>query len=749
MITGLIAIAIAFVTAVISMTAYILYYQDKQENLLLLANRSFYLMTAGIGFSMFLLLYSILTHNFQLNYVYSYSSTALNKFYLFSTLWAGQEGTFLLWLLYGCIYGVILVKIAARKNPLAMVFLLSVQAILLLILLKKNPFTMVWHVFEDVQVGLPVHEGRGLNPLLQNPWMVIHPPTLFIGYSSTVVPFVFAMSAMVRKDWHNWIKDARPWVIFNVMILGVGIIMGGYWAYVTLGWGGYWGWDPVENASLVPWFFSLILLHGILIQGKRKSLVKTNFVLAGIAFLTMLWGSFLTRSGVLTDFSVHSFGASGLSFYLIIFQALFTGLFLAVFLNFALRTRKNKEDVVRFSGGFLNRESFMLAGMLVLLLIGIVVLAGTSAPIYTAWFGEASGVSPDFYNSMIQPMVILMLIFVSIAPLLAWKTSEFRNVKTVAGSALGSLLLTAAAFLLGLTHPVSILLFFLAAFVIFVNLKVSFIFVKRNFPKAGAYFAHVGFGFMVIGIITSSLYDSSEKVMLPQGEYLKTDLGHEVQFVKFVSMPDGRDRIKLLVKTAQGGEYEAYPQFYYSEYSQAYMVSPDVNVQFARDIYISPISFMPARFTNHQEITLDKNDATPIGDIQITFNKFLVNMAGNDQEVTVDLTVQTMENGYPKKYNLLPILKAQNGEMSSTEEVVPNTQYRIRVASVSANTGQVTLSIISPNQDGQEAKDMLAIEVSEKPLISVLWFGTIVFALGAILALADRLRQKSRSGEAA
>jgi cytochrome c-type biogenesis protein CcmF len=497
----------------------------------------------------------------------------------------------------------------------------------------------------------------------------------------------------------------------------------------------------------VPWFFSLILLHGILIQGKRKSLVKTNFALAGMAFLTMIWGSFLTRSGVLTDFSVHSFGASGLSFYLIMFQALFSGLFLIFFLNFVLKARKNENDVVRFNGGFLNRESFMLAGMLVLLLIGIVVLAGTSAPIYTAWFGEASGVSPDFYNSMIQPMVVLMLIFVSIAPLLAWKTSEFRNVKTMTGSALGSLLLTAGAFFLGLTHPASMILFFLAAFVILVNTKVSFLFVKRNFPKAGAYFAHVGLGFMVIGIITSSVYDTSEKVMLPRGEYLKTDLGLEVQFVKFVSMPDGRDRVKLLVKTAQGGEYEAYPQFYYSDYSQAYMVSPDVKVQFAKDIYISPISFTPARFANRREITLDKNNVTQFGDIQIMFNKFLVNMGGNGQEVTVDLTVQTTENGYPKEYNLLPKLKAQNGEMSSTEEAVPNTQYRIRVASVSANSGQVTLSIMSPNQDGENAKDMLAIEVSEKPLISVLWFGTIVFALGAMLALADRVRQKSGSRE--
>lgn len=742
MIPGMIAIAIAFIAAVISTTAYILYYQDRRESLLTLANRSFFLMGAGIFFSMLLLVYSILTHNFQINYVYSYSSTILNKFYLFSTLWAGQEGTFLLWLLYSTIFGIILMRTAARKNPLVMVFILLVEAFLLLILLKKNPFSMIWHVHQEAPIGFMPADGAGLNPLLQNPWMVIHPPTLFVGYSSTVVAFAFAMSAMITGDKHGWIKAARPWVIFNVLVLGVGVVMGGYWAYETLGWGGYWAWDPVENASIVPWFFSLALLHGIMIQSKRKSLVKTNFAFAGIAFLTMVWGSFLTRSGVLTDFSVHSFGASGLSFYLIVFQGLFTVMFLAAFLNYFMKSRKSGEEPVRFNTGYINRETFMLLGMMILMFIGIVVLIGTSAPIYTGWFGKASSVSPDFYNTMIQPMAILMLVFLSVAPLLAWKTSEFRNLKTLAWSGAGSLLLTLSAILLGMTHPESIVLFFMAVFVIMVNAKVSYLFLSRNFSKAGGYMAHVGLGFMVIGIITSSIYDSSEKVMLPQGQYYKTEFGHEIKFVNFVPMPDGRDRVKLLVKTAQGGEYEAYPQFYYSDYSKAYMVSPDVKVQFDKDIYISPISFTPASLANRNEITLGKTQSTDVGNMQIKFNKFIVDMSGGNQEVTADLTVKAMEDGYPQEYNLMPVITASNGQMTTTDADVPNSPYRIRIASVSAGAGQVTLSILS-SEKGSDARDMLAVEVSEKPLISILWFGTIIFALGAFLSLVDRVRAKS------
>ncbi|MCK6619788.1 MAG: cytochrome c biogenesis protein CcsA [Calditrichaceae bacterium] len=741
-VAGLFTIGVAFISAVVSTTAYYLYYRDRQESLLTLGNRTFIIMGAGVFSAMLLLLVSIMSHDFRLNYVYSYSSTILNNFYLFSTLWAGQEGTFLLWLLYGSIFGLILIKTAARKNPLVMVVILLVQSFLLLILLKKNPFAMIWHIHQEAPLGFLPADGAGLNPLLQNPWMVIHPPTLFIGYSSTVVPFAFAMAGMITRDSAGWIKAARPWVIFNVMILGTGIIMGGYWAYITLGWGGYWGWDPVENASIVPWVFGLALLHGIMVQTKRKSLIKTNYLLAGMSFLTMVWGSFLTRSGVLTDFSVHSFAPSGLSLYLVIFQGLFTGLFFAALAWFIQKERQDGEKPVRFEGGLLNRETFMLGGMLVLILLGVVILFGTSAPIYTTWLGKPQSVSPDFYNSMMQPIAFFMLIFVAIAPLLAWKGSEFRNLKTLAGSAGGAFVLTLLAAALGMRHVISIGLFFLAAFVIIINGKVAYRLIRQNFTKAGGYLAHVGLGFMAIGIITSSIYDSSEKVMLPKGEFADTEFGYQIQFVNFVPQKDGRDRVKLRVKTAAGGEYDAYPQFYYSEYSKSYMISPDVKMQFAKDIYISPISFTPAQFSNRNEVTLGKTESTVVGDMKITFNQFLVNMGANSQEITADLTVQVQEGGYSKEYNLKPVLKAENGEMVGSDVEVPNTPYRIRLASVNANSGQVNLVILSARQAGESARDMLAVEVSEKPLISILWFGAIIFVFGSLLILVNRARQE-------
>ncbi len=738
---GVLFIATAFIASAVSVAAYWLYYKDRSEPMLRLANRAFYLMGAGIILSLGLLLYLILTHHFQVNYVYSYSSRALNKFYLFSTLWAGQQGTFLLWLFYDFIYGIILIRKVARKQPLVMVVILLVQLSLLLILLKKSPFSMVWHVHEQAPIGFTPQDGAGLNPLLQNPWMVIHPPTLFVGYSSTVVPFAFAMSAMFTRDFTSWIKDARPWIIFNVMVLGTGLIMGGYWAYVTLGWGGYWGWDPVENASLVPWLMGIGLLHGSLIQGKRNALIRTNFLLAGGSFLTMLWGSFLTRSGVLTDFSVHSFAPSGLSLYLILIQLAFTGFFLTGFLSFLNYFRKADIQPARFEGGIFNRETFLFAGVMVVVFNALVVLFGTSAPLYTGWFGEASSVSPDFYNTMIIPIVIFILITVGIAPLLAWKTSEIRNLETIIWSAGISLILTILAVILGLRHLLSIPIFFLAVFVISINAKITYLFIRRNFSKAGGYIVHVGIAFMIIGILTSSLYDRAEKVMLPQGEFEKTSLGYEVKFVRFVDMPDGRDRVKLQVKTDYG-TYDAYPQFYYSDYSKSYMVSPDVKVNFVKDLYISPISYTPASSTSRKLINLGKGESQTIDKFTITFHQFQVQMSSDAQKVTADLTVAVSDNNYQKTFDLHPVLVARRGKMDRTTVEIPNTGYRVQINSVNASSGTVELALLLPPQNGQQPRSQLAVEITEKPLISILWFGAIVFIAGAFITLVDRARKR-------
>ena len=737
---GVFAVSVALLASLLSAGSFILFHRERESQLWQFATRSYYMMSAGIALSLILLISAIMSHDFQLNFVYSYSSRILNKFYLFATLWAGQEGTFLLWLFYGSLFGLILIKTSAKKNPLVMSVILSVQAFLLILLHIKNPFAMIWEVHTEVPAGFTPEDGAGLNPLLQNPWMVIHPPTLFVGYSSTIVPFAFAVAALFQRNLRDWIRPAKPWIIFNVMVLGTGLIMGGYWAYTTLGWGGYWGWDPVENASLVPWLCGIILLHGVLIQEKKGALMRTNTLLAGALFLTMVWGSFLTRSGVLTDFSVHSFGESGLNYYLVLFQALFTVLFLAAFWQFYVSDRKSI-DRPGLGSKLLNRETFIWAGMTLILFTAIVVLIATSSPIYTGIFGPPTSVPPDFYNKIIVPIAALILVTVGIAPQLTWKRSGLRRPDLLWKISGASLVITLVGIALGLNEWRSILLFSLAIFVLLTNGRTAYLIAKRNFARAGGYLAHIGLALMVVGIITSSIYDSSEDVSLQQGELTDTGFGYALRYVDFIAEHDGRDKVRVEVLT-ENGDYEARPRFFFSDYANAYMVSPDVNVGVGKDIYISPVSYTPAEMAHHQHVELGKGQSTSFDSLVVTFHTFSVNMGAETQEVTANITAQF---GDSASYELHPKIVASGGEMFADQVFIPGTDIEISIQSVNATDGTVTLSFAGLTDSGPTPRNTLVVEVSEKPLISVLWFGCIIFIGGIALTLLEKIRIRKRS----
>ena len=733
MISGILAISIAFVATTVATAAYWLFYRDQDERYFHLANRSFALGSIAIVFAAILLYFNIFAHNFQLNYVYSYTSLQLSTYYLISTFWAGQEGTFLLWLVFGTLFGIVLIRSLARREPLVMFFTLLVQSFLLLILLKKSPFAMIWHAHADAPVGFTPADGASLNPLLQNPWMIIHPPVMFVGYSSTVVAFAMAMNAMVKKKFSEWVVQARPWVIFSTLFLGTGIIMGGYWSYVTLGWGGYWAWDPVENASLVPWLFMAVLLHGLLIQIRQKGLVKTNLFLAGLGFISVLWGSFLTRSGVLADFSVHSFAESDLNLYLISFVVLFSG----IFLYFYLRSLKLTESP-KFAEGIFSRETFILLGMMSILFTGLVVFVATSSPIYTGLFGEPSNVSMGFYNQVSIPVAVLMLLSMGFAPLLIWKVSELRDKKILFLGISVAGLLTVLGVVFGLTKPVSIVLIFLSVFAVFINAYVGVKFLRKLPSKSGAYLSHIGVGLMIIGIITSSMYSESEKIILPAGEFQGSQFGYDLQFVNFEERTDGKDRAKLIVKK-DDGSYQADPQFYFSEYTKSYMLSPHVKIGLRKDIYISPISFQPGETSQNKQLELTKNQTQTLDDLKITFNRFVVgdHMDQSPMAVKADLTVVV---GDMKEFNLQPALWMENGKLQGNDVTVPETNYQLHLESLDANEGKIVLAIHGGETTGGTAKDVLAVEVSEKPLISILWFGCIILISGITVSLVDRIR---------
>ena len=383
MTTGSYLLALATVAAVLSMIGYFLAARGNRAYLQA-AKWLYYLMTGLALAAVFYLTALFLGNRFEFSYISSYSSIDLAANYKITSLWAGQDGSFLLWIAFGVLLG-LWVKTKAKENVgWVMFFYLVGQLFLFTLLNISSPFKL--------NSIVPV-DGQGLNPLLQNFWMQIHPPVVFLGYAAVFVPFAFAMAALVSNKYDNWIKLTYPWAVFSVFTLGAGIFLGSYWAYETLGWGGFWGWDPVENTSLIPWLGSIALVHGMILERKRGSFKKTNLFLAVTTFLMVIYGTFLTRSGVLADFSVHSFVDLGLNAYLAIFMI---GFAVVSYGLLALRARSIKSAEPNKSP--ITREFTVFLGMLFLIMSAFLTLLGTSSPLLTRVFSEPSAVDISYYT---------------------------------------------------------------------------------------------------------------------------------------------------------------------------------------------------------------------------------------------------------------------------------------------------------------------------------------------------------------
>jgi cytochrome c-type biogenesis protein CcmF len=287
---GTILLWLAFLLGIASIAAYVMVIRGREE-WRSLARQAYVLMTAAVVIVSCLLLYLLITHDYRLAYVWSYSDNLLPLHYLISTFWGGQEGSFLLWIFWGVLLGLPLMKFARSYESRVMVFYNLTLLSLIMLLLKQDPFRF----HEGLTAAMIPMDGQGLNPLLQNPWMVVHPPVMFIGYASLAIPFAFALAALWMQRYDEWTKVSLPWVLLSLGTLGLAIMLGGYWAYETLGWGGYWGWDPVENASLVPWLMTAALGHGMLLQRSRNRFRRLNLVLAVAAYLLVVYATFLTR----------------------------------------------------------------------------------------------------------------------------------------------------------------------------------------------------------------------------------------------------------------------------------------------------------------------------------------------------------------------------------------------------------------------------------------------------------------------
>jgi cytochrome c-type biogenesis protein CcmF len=669
-------------------------------------------------------------HQFQYQYVHDYSSKDMPTKYVYAAFWGGQEGTFLLWALLTTTLGLFLLRLKSPLTQPSMFFLNLPVIMLTFVGVVRGPFLASREVYTD---------GAGLNPLLQDWWMTIHPPVLFTGFSSFVVPFAIACAALLKRDWDGWVKPVLPWAVLSTAVQATGFIMGGVWAYKVLGWGGYWGWDPVENGSLIPWLCNIGLLHGLLVQRATGSLRRTNFFLAITSYVLVLYASFLTRSGVLADFSVHSFAASdewripgGLGGFLLTMIAMagLTGYGL-------LLTRLRGIPKATQQLGAFSRESFMWLGQLVFMLMCALVAVGMSAPLITRLFGPPSNVQTSYYNLVNGPLAIAMGILLGIAPLLRWRQHEAESFVKAAMPAAGVAVVGGLiAVGLGIRTFIPAAIVFAMTFALASNFMVTLRGFKASWKHGVAFLGHMGASVLLIGVIASSGYGLAAQVQLPRGQQ-RHALGYDLVFQGMQRDREGKDHAIIAVN-GDGRAFTANAKFYWSDYNQGYMKKPHIERFLTHDIYISPLEMVGG--DSGGGIWFGVGETKQVGNVKYTFESFLPEPGEGKMKLTANVVADIGGRTVPLKPSMEVSMASAQRVM--TPAYLPSGGTVSIVTADPNNGGRVMLAL--PGTERARDNQTLAVEVSTKPFINLVWLGAVVMLASAFLSMIRRVLDLKR-----
>jgi cytochrome c-type biogenesis protein CcmF len=607
-IVGSFALILALVTVAYAFAAGIGAIVTRKPLLLKSARNAgmavFPLVSVAVG----CLLYLFLTNNFTMAYVAEHSSTHLPFFYKFAALWSGQEGSLLFWSWLLSIYAFSVLFLNRKKHPELMpyvgVILAGVQMFFLMLNnFAATPFAVLAEAGPGGAVQLAgVAQGHGLNPLLQYPEMVIHPPMLYLGYTGLTVPFAFALAALLaRYPGEKWIHITRHWVMLAWVFLGTGILLGAHWAYAVLGWGGYWAWDPVENASLMPWLTGTAFLHSVMMQEKRGMLKVWNVWLVMVTFLLAILGTFLTRSGIVS--SVHAFAQSSIGIWFIAF----IGIVLAVCVWAYWKNRDYLASDNRLDS-VVSRESSFLFNNLVLLAACFAVLWGTLFPVISeAVQGTKISVGPPFFNKVNIPIALFLLFLTGVGPLLAWRKTSLDSLRRNFGwPVVGGLLAGAVAFALGFRYIYSLVCLILG---VFVTLTIASEFFRgarvigsrsgrnifsslgqltmRNTRRYGGYIVHFGIVLVFIGIAGAAFNQNKQMEMQPGS---KMQIGpYTLLCQNFTSEGSSNYQAeRATIEVFRGGKATMmlYPERRFYPASQVTQTMVAIYSSLARDLYV-------------------------------------------------------------------------------------------------------------------------------------------------------------------
>ena len=711
-----------------SLIVYLLAWRGRDE-LVPLGRRLFTLASVAVTAALGTLLYLILKHDFTVAYVFSYSSTDLPLGYLISSLWGGQEGTFLLWAFYLGVMGYVMMHTARRFERGNMVFLNLVLLSLLIIMIKKSPFELM-PVFRS--------EGAGLNPLLQNFWMQIHPPIMFVGFAATAFPFVFAMTGLVERRYRAWSDASRRWTIFAWASLGISLVLGGYWAYETLGWGGFWAWDPVENSSLIPWIFLTTQVHALFIKRQRRGMMRFSVFAVFLSFWSVLYGTFLTRSGVLADFSVHSFVDLGINAFLVSGLLFFIGLGSFFFL---LRWNDIRPEP---SYSRVNSRSYLVTlGIVVLFLGGVLVLLGTSAPLLTRFTENPSAVGQHYYFTTMTPIGVALLLLISIFPAFRWNRGVAKQRLLIIGGAvavvtMGLLMLT------GVTNELLYLLLFGFAAAAFVTNGTVFIESLRLNRHQPGYLSHVGLAVLLVGAAASAGFEDKQTVTLPQGKEVSI-MGDRYRFTQVVETPKGFDcHVEV---TDDEGTFLAVLPHEFPRNAEGVMKKPFVRNYLMYDLYLSPQALERPEQDDPGTLQLDKGASATLDKYTITFHDFeLHNHGEQGEEVSAEAIVTVAYDGGSEEVR--PALRLVDDQVTPEPAAFDDGRGTVYIAGVRPEDGSVVLKVSGdflPPVDLQNAS--LVVEVSHKPLILLFWLGSALVFLGGLLSMVEVRRRRRAERE--
>jgi cytochrome c-type biogenesis protein CcmF len=578
-------------------------------------------------------------------------------------------------------------------------------------------------------------DGRGLNPLLQDPWMASHPPLVFLGYVATTVPAALALVALLKRQDEPWLRPALPWTLIAFVTLGAGIVLGGFWAYKVLGWGGYWGWDPVENASLIPWIVIVALLHGLLVQKASGALRRSNLILALAAYLLVLYSTFLTRSGVLAEFSVHSFPAG--SIYRILLAILLFALVVSVLVFLRSKVPFGREVPVNLAWPLILSTVIVLFGI-----SAAFVLIGTSWPILSSLAGKAASFGAAFYNAVNLPLYIALLLILGVAPFVGWAPPpRSRLISRVLPALVLAAGGTAATVALGGRGFGALLLFFASLFAAFSNL-FRFIEVGRvRLLHSGAAVAHIGFALMFAGIVASSAWGEGTEVRLPLEQPVEA-LGVQLTFGGHVDGSEPQDRWKVAV--LRPGRVEVPAEVHMFRIpggrggQESYFQRPAILRGLAGDLYIAPQGMEIVG--GDRPLELARGEPFPLADAVITFERFETEGMGTEHGMTV-LAHLRVQRGGAEETMILPFNVGQSGAQGRPVESNLMPGLVLTLDQMSVEAGRI---LVLAEDRSTKPTQILSVEVSTKPLVNLLWVGTLLLGVGCVIAVARRIAEGIR-----